>query len=148
MALPYSNVLHTSLVSVQNFSLMVTTYNSTALKAYKPPLARQAANYLHQYPILSRNYLKTCVDQTAIQSYSQRKKIPTQPLCNRSYEKLYTTSFFSVWWKIKLTHEHTTYWTMLFLCITHTFRETTKTRTLTHFFSILLLADLFRVVTV
>ena len=53
---------------------MVTTYNSTALKAYKPPLARQAANYLHQYPNLSRNYPKTCVDQTAIQSYLSAQK--------------------------------------------------------------------------
>ena len=32
MALPYSSVLHTSVARIQDFSLMVTSHKSTALK--------------------------------------------------------------------------------------------------------------------
>ena len=55
------------------------------------------------------------------------KKIPAHPLCNRPLKRYCMTSIFWLWWKIKLTDAQMIYWTIIFLCITHTFRKTTKT---------------------
>ena len=49
--------------------IFIPTCNATALKVCTPLLAKETAYYLHQYTILSRNYRKTCTDQTVIQFY-------------------------------------------------------------------------------
>ena len=103
---------------------LIPTCNSTALKAYRPPFATKVAKYFRQYAILKRNYLKTCIDQTAIQFYhsAQKKSSPVvvQQVLEKTLHDIYLLYMVENYAQTQ-THAQTAFWTMFFVCITHTF---------------------------